>query len=142
MGKTYQSTTINASSDKVWSTIRNFHDLSWAPNVVTSVAVVGDFVGDQIGARRILNDAFHETLVELSEVERTIKYSIDDGPSPVSKDNVSNYIGTVQVRPITEGDGGTFVEWFSNWEGNGTDCHDFCHPIYVALLGDMKSSLE
>lgn len=141
MGKTYQSITLKAPADKVWSTIRNFHDLSWAPNVVTKVKTVGKLKGDQVGAKRVLNDAFHETLLELSDVSRSIKYSIDDGPSPVSKNDVSNYVGSVQVRPITESRGGTFVEWSSSWDGNDAACEDFCHPIYVALLSDMKKSL-
>jgi hypothetical protein len=29
----------------------------------------------------------------------TFSYSIDDGPSPVSKEEVSNYIGRVVVEP-------------------------------------------
>lgn len=35
MGQTYQSTVINAPAEKVWNAIRNFHDLSWAPNLIT-----------------------------------------------------------------------------------------------------------
>ena len=55
MGKTYQTTVINASIDKVWGKIRDFHDLTWAPNVVTSCVPVGDKKGDQVGAQRILS---------------------------------------------------------------------------------------
>ena len=37
MGTTHQEIEINAPVDTVWNAIRNFHDMSWAPNVVTSV---------------------------------------------------------------------------------------------------------
>ena len=141
MGKTYQSIVINAPADRVWKSIRNFHDLSWSPNVITGVDRVGDVPGDQIGAKRVLNGAFHETLKELNDEERTFAYSITDGPSPVSKADVNNYVGRVAVRPITEGSG-TFVEWSSSWDKNDQAAHEFCHTIYCALLGDMKQSLE
>ena len=81
----------------IGSTIRNFHDLGWAPNVVTSVDVVGDKKETAVGAGRVLNQSFHETLRELSEDDRTFSYSIDDGPSPVSKADVSNYLGFQKI---------------------------------------------
>jgi hypothetical protein len=60
----------------------------------------------------------------------------------ISKTAVSNYIGVVKVTPVTQGGGGTFVEWSSSWENNDDEGFEFCHPIYVALLDDMKKSLE
>jgi len=141
MGRTYQSIVINAPAERVWGTIRDFHDLGWAPNVVTRVDVVGGKKGNEVGARRVLNGAFHETLLEVKEEDRTFAYSIDDGPSPVSKAEVSNYVGRVSVRPVTEG-GGAFVEWSSAWQKNDQPTTEFCHGIYVALLADMKKSLE
>ena len=41
MGNTYQSTIINASPDSIWHAIKDFHDLSWAPNVVTKLTSSG-----------------------------------------------------------------------------------------------------
>ena len=139
MGQTQQSTTINRSPADVWAAIRNFHDMSWCPNVITDLQVVGDKPGDQPGAKRLLNTAIHETLHELDDADMTCRYSIDDGPSPISKDEVSNYFGVVSVKP--DGDG-SLVEWSSSWDGNDEAAHDFCHPIYMALLADMKASLE
>jgi hypothetical protein len=96
------------------------------------VDVVGDKKGTAVGAGRVLNQAFHETLRELSEEDRTFSYSIDDGPSPVSKAHVSSYVGRVSVNPITEG-GGTLVQWSSSWQKNDQPTAEFCHGIYVAL---------
>ena len=99
MGQTHQSTEISVPPEQVWHALRNFHDMSWAPNVITSLEVVGEIAGDQEGAGRILNGAFHETLLEVDDAERRVRYTIDDGPSPVSKTDVSNYVGQIQVSP-------------------------------------------
>ena len=125
----------------MWATVRDFHDLSWAPGVGEAVETVGDKVCDQVGAKRVLNGVFHETLVGLSDIQRTFRYTIDDGPSPASKDEVSDYVGCVQVRSITEG-GGSFVEWSSSWEAKDDAAVEFCHTIYVALLGQLKQALS
>lgn len=141
MGRTYQSIVINAPADQVWAVIGNFHDLSWAPGVVTQIEVVGSRNGGEVGAQRVLNDAFRETLREFDDDGRSFAYSLDDGPSPVSRADVSNYVARVSVRPVTVG-GGTFVEWSSAWERNDEATADFCHGVYAALLADMKKSLE
>ncbi len=139
MGSTFQEIEIAAPADKVWQTIRDFHDVSWAPNVVTSVDVVGDKSGDQKGAGRVLNGVFHETLRMLDDVSKTFTYSIDEGPGPLSGGQMRNYVGRVVVEHIA---GGTRVEWTSNWQENDEAIYEFCHPIYVALLNDLKASLE
>lgn len=141
MGKTFQSITINAPVDKVWDAISDFSDMSWSPNVVTDFKVVGNAGGKEIGAGRVLNNAFHETLISLDNGQRTFSYTIDDGPSPISKDDVKNYVGTVKVQPASDGNG-TLVEWSSKWESNDDAAYEFCHGIYLALLDDMKKSLE
>ena len=141
MGKTYQSITINAPVEKVWKAVRDFHDMSWCPNVITKLEKVGDKAGDEIGAGRMLNDAFRETLRVLDDSKMTFSYSIDDGPSPISKDDVKNYMGTVKLSSATDGEG-TLVEWSSQWEENDEAAQEFCHNIYLSLLDYMKKSLE
>ena len=88
MPTTNQSTVIDAPIADVWSRFSDFHDLSWAPNVMTQVDKVGSVDGGSPGAKRTLNNAFHETLLEINSDEYVLKYSIDDGPSPVSKEEV------------------------------------------------------
>ena len=140
MGETYQSIVISAAVDNVWQAISNFHDLSWAPNVITGVDVVGEAAGNEIGAGRVLNGVFKETLRSVDSEQRIFTYSIDEGPGPLAE-GVRNYMGKVAVRPSDDG-AGTFVEWTSTWEENDEAVHDFCHPIYLAFLDDMKLSLE
>lgn len=139
MGKCYNSTTVNATSETVWEILRNFHDMSWAQGVITKVEKVGEIDGSSPGAKRILNEAFHETLLSIDEERMHLTYSIDDGPGPVSKDAVQEYIGTIIVHPVTM-DGTAFVEWSSSYESPDNQAvGDFCNPIYHALLFALRS---
>ena len=139
MPETDQSIDIKAPISDVWAKLNNFHNFSWAPNVITSVDKVGDIDGAQVGAKRVLNNAFHETLVEIDNSNYSLKYSIDDGPSPVSKNDVSNYFGSIKLS--TSGDNAqTHVTWSSSWESKSEDAVDFCHGIYVALLKELAAS--
>ena len=135
----YNSIVINAPADKVWGKICNFHDLSWASGVIETCQAVGGIPATQIGARRVLNGVFHETLHAIDDLSRTVRYSIDDGPDAVSRDNVQGYIGEVRVFPVTENNT-SFVVWTSNWESSGSGVAEFCNPIYRALLSALKKS--
>ena len=140
MGECYVKIEINVSIDVVWVTINDFHDLSWAPDVVSSVTKVGDKSGSEIGAQRILNGVFHETLTALDPRSYAFSYSIDDGPGPVASDAVSDYKGTVK---LTATDRGCLVEWSSVFQSeNENEVADFCNPIYAALLGALKETLS
>lgn len=141
MPTTNQSIVVDAPIEDVWSRFINFHNLSWAPNVISNVEKVGDVDGGIPGAKRILNNAFHETLIEINSDEYFLRYSIDDGPSPVSKAEVDNYVGVVTLGPSAEGDG-TLVEWTSSWESRADDAVAFCHGIYVALLEELANSFN
>jgi hypothetical protein len=136
----YNSTMVNAPAEKVWSALRNFHNTSVFPNVVEHTDIVGDTPGTEIGAQRVLNRAFHETLKSLDDENRVLTYSIDDGPAATSKDNVSGYIGKLQVFAVTD-ENKSFVLWTSSWESSGNeDVAAFCDPIYQALLSDLKQT--
>ena len=135
MPSTKQSKVVNAPIDSVWKHFSDFHDVSWGAKVLASCEQVGDIAGTEIGAKRILNGAFHETLTEVDASGYSLKYSIDDGPSPVSKNDVSNYIGVIQLSLAAEG--GTLVQWDSYWDSDSEDAVEFCHGIYVALLNEL-----
>lgn len=135
----YNSVVINAPVEQVWKKLRNFHDLSWAAGVIERCEVVGDIPAMQIGAKRVLNSAFHETLHAIDDLSHVVRYSIDDGPDAVSKDNVQGYIGEVRVFSVSENDG-SFVVWTSSWESSSGGVAEFCNPIYHALLAALKKS--
>lgn len=133
MPQCYQSIVVKAPIEQVWDSLKNFHDMSWANNIIQSCTAVGSLNGTEVGAKRVLNDAFHETTLECNADDYRIRYSIDDGPSPVSPGEVQNYIGQIQLKPVTLS-GSTFVEWSSRWESTSDEARDFCHQIYIALL--------
>ena len=141
MPTTYQSIIVKAPIEKVWNTIKDFHDFSWAPDVIEKCEAVGDTPGTKVGAKRILNGVFHETQIEWDAEAHRIRYSIDDGPTPVSKNDVSDYIGHLHLLPVTASDP-TFVEWSSSWESPSEDAVEFCHNIYVALLSSLAKQFE
>jgi len=131
---------IQAQVSKVWETIRDFHDMSWAPGVITEVKKVGEKNGSEIGAQRILNDTFHETLIKLDSDGHTFSYTIDDGPDPVSSTSVQNYVGTVKLTPTGDK---SLVEWSASFDSaRDNEVEDFCNPIYQALLSALKETLS
>jgi carbon monoxide dehydrogenase subunit G len=139
MGKCENSIVIDQPVDKVWQAISDFHDMSWAKGVIEECKKVGDKGGSEVGAQRELNGVFHETLLSVDDAATTFTYQITDGPGPIAKDAVTNYVGKVVLR--REGEG-TLVEWTSTYE----QCDDaavaeLCNPIYVALLNAMKANV-
>ena len=140
MGSCYNKVEIAAPLQLVWKVLEDFHNMSWAPNVVTSVDKVGTIEGTKVGAKRILNDAFHETLIKHDPDNFCFAYSIDDGPGPVAKEAVNNYIGEVK---LSHPDRATIIEWRSTFESeNPNEVTEFCDPIYQALLADLKDTLS
>jgi hypothetical protein len=139
MGKCYNSTVLDTSIEKVWEVMKDFHKVSWGDGVITKIDIVGEVPGTEVGAKRILNEAFHETLLSVDVKNFSFTYSIDDGPGPVNKNSVSNYIGKVSLYPVTDS-GKTFVEWISTFESDSDSAvGDFCNPIYAGLLSSLKS---
>lgn len=139
MGQCYNSTVVDASIQQVWDTMSNFHEMGWASPVITKLDQIGEVSGDQVGAKRVLNDAFHETLISTDAAGFRFDYSIDDGPGPVAKDAVSDYTGSVRLHPVTD-TGQTLVVWTSTYVSDSDQAvGDFCNPIYQALLGALKS---
>ena len=138
MGKCVNSAVIPAPVDEVWKRIRNFHDMSWTPAIET-LERVGDARGDQVGAKRILNGAFHETLVGIDELERSFQYQITDGPSPLSKDELLYYHSEVKVLPVTD-ENASFVIWESRYESrDDTQIKQVCDAFYITFLAHLKA---
>lgn len=137
----YQSIVINAPVERVWDTVKDFHDFSWAVGVIHRCEAVGELSGTEIGAKRILNGVFYETLLECNPSVHRIRYSIDGGPSPVSAKEVKNYVGILQLHPISSNNA-TFAEWRSSWEAQSETAHDLCDLVYAALLRALAKRLE
>ena len=140
MPSCYQSKIINTPIETVWKTIKCFHNLEWASSVVTSCEKVGTIKGSQVGAKRVLNEVFEETLVHLDENKYTFSYSIDEGVTPVSSKEVSLYIGTVTLTEVTKTNE-TLIEWKSSWKSKTKDAEKFCHMLYVQMMEDLNTYL-
>jgi hypothetical protein len=140
MGCCRNSTVVKAPIEEVWAVLRNFHDFGWGQGVIETCEPVGSRRADQVGAQRLLNGTFAETLIELSDLERRLVYRITDGPgTPVSKETVRDFVGTIQARPVT-GDGTTFVEWISSFHSAQDQVvEEFCNPIYQGLLDGLQA---
>ncbi len=140
MGKCYKNIDIDAPIAAVWQKIANFHDMSWAEGVITSLDIQGQATGTEVGAKRLLNGAIHETLVSVDANNYTFSYAIDDGPGPLAQSVIDNYLGVVK---LSESSVGTLVEWSSSFtSANENEVTEFCDPIYVALLAALKTSLS
>ena len=137
----YNSIVIDAPVEKVWSAFQNFHDMSAFPNVVEKLDKVGDIPGTDIGAKRVLNGVFRETLTYFNEADKNLRYTIDDGPGPLEGEKCQGYVGEVRLYPVTENNG-TFVVWSSDWDAGGEEVAEFCSPVYHALLNDLKASMS
>lgn len=136
MPKVYNSIIVPASIEQVWSRISNFHDFSWAPSVITSCVKVGEGDGCSVGAKRLLNGVFLDTLIAYSIIEKRIMYSMDDGPSPTSSKEVHDYVGNLHLLPVTANNM-TFAEWSGSWESSNTDAVQFMNGVYRCLLNDL-----
>lgn len=138
MPKVYNSIVVPAPIEQVWSRIRDFHDFSWAPSVITSCERVGDGDGRSVGARRRLNGTLLDTLIAYSVIDRRMMYSLDEGPSPLSSGEISDYVGNLHLLPITM-DNTTFAEWSGMWEAENTEAVEYMNGVYRSLLADLAA---
>jgi uncharacterized protein YndB with AHSA1/START domain len=109
MANVFVSSVIAAPAAKVWQAVRNFNGLpEWTPFVATSQIEEGLPAG-QIGCIRNfkLKDGgvIRERLLALSDHEMSCTYSILESPM-----GVSNYIATLALAPVTDGNM-TYATW-------------------------------
>ena len=109
MPSTYASVLISASVVRVWDTVRDFNGLpSWHPFVKES-RIEGGARADQVGcirAFRLEDGGFiREKLLSLSDIDRSLTYSILESPM-----DLSDYTATLGLMPVTDANA-TFVEW-------------------------------
>mgnify|MGYP001827227115 FL=1 len=104
----HQPIKVAARAGQVWRTVRDFHDFSWS-TTIASCEAIGSKPGNVVGAQRLLNGAFADTLIEHNDGTYTMPYSIDYGPNPISAGDVREYIGHPKLRPITH-DNTTFAD--------------------------------
>ena len=114
MANVYTSSIIDAPAPRVWEAVRDFNALpAWHP-VVADSRIEGGAASDQVGCVRAfrLNDGgfIRERLLALSDYDYCCAYSILESPM-----GVENYVATLKLTPITDGDR-TFAEWSAEFE--------------------------
>lgn len=117
MAHVYYSKVIDLPPDAVWPTIRDFAALPvWFPFVETCV-LSADLAADQVGVVRTNTvnggKVIQEQLLELSDRDRRIVYSVISGDVPVI-----DYTATLTVYPVTE-DNRSFVAWSADFDVDG-----------------------
>jgi hypothetical protein len=142
--RVYNSIIVPAPIEQVWSRISDFHDFSWAPSLIASCEKVGSGGGSCVGAQRLLNGVFLDTLIAYSAIERRMMYSMDEGPSPVSSREIQGYVGDLHLLPVTAADA-TFAEWTGTWEGDGGEgggaaAVPYMNDVYRSLLADLATA--
>lgn len=114
MIKVYVSTVLDSPADVVWSVVRDFNGLpKWTPFVAAS-RIEQNQPADRVGCIRNfrLKDGgvIREQLLSLSDYDFQCTYSILESPMAVS-----NYVATLKLTPVTDGNR-TFAEWSAEFE--------------------------
>jgi len=114
MARAYASIILKAPVETVWSLVRDFNGLpKWAPAVARSKIEDG-LDADVVGCVRSFHtkDGRHvrERLLTLDDANYTFTYNFEKPAFPVK-----NYISTLRLYPVTEGDR-TFAEWEATFD--------------------------
>lgn len=114
MVKVYTSSVIDAPVERIWALIRDFNALpKWHPAIRDS-RIEQRHPPDKVGCIRNFNlrdgGNIREQLLALSDYDYACTYSILESPM-----GVSNYIATLKLTPITDGDR-TFAEWSAEFD--------------------------
>jgi hypothetical protein len=114
VARIFISSVVDAPADTVWNAIRDFNGLpSWHPAVAAS-EIEGGKPASEVGCVRALTlgdgGKVVETLLELSDVKRSVTYNIVESPL-----GVEGYVATLSVTPVTDGER-SYVQWTAEFE--------------------------
>jgi hypothetical protein len=126
--RVYISTVIDAAADTVWSRIRDFNALPiWHPAIADS-RIENNEPSDRVGCIRHFHTCdggmIRERLLALSDYDFTCIYEILESPM-----GVSNYVATLKLTPITDGNR-SFAEWSAEF-----DCDEGRERELTDLIG-------
>ena len=130
MAKSYYSTVFDAPAAKVWAIARDFNGLAtWFGGAVSVSEIEAGKSGEAVsGVRNFLfgDTRIREQLVGLSDMDCSYTYVFCD-PAPFP---VKNYLATLRVTPITDGNR-SFAEWSAEF-----DCDEGRERELTELIGN------
>ncbi len=144
MIKVYTSTVLDSPADVVWSIVRDFNALPrWTPFVADS-RIEQNLPSDRIGCVRNFRTkdggVIREQLLALSDYDFQCVYSILESPM-----GVENYIATLKLTPVTDGDR-TFAEWSAEFDpppGREQELADHVgQAVFQAAFTHLKQRLR
>ena len=114
MIRVYVSSVIDVPADTLWARIRDFNALpKWHP-VIKDSRIENSMASDQVGCIRYFHTTdgglIRERLLGLSDYDYTCVYEIVESPM-----GVSNYVATLKLTPVTDGDR-SFAEWSAEFD--------------------------
>jgi Polyketide cyclase / dehydrase and lipid transport len=132
MVKVYTSSVIDAPAEKVWVEVRDFNALPrWHPAIKDSY-IEHQLPSDKIGCIRNFTlkagGRIREQLLALSDFDYSLTYSILESPM-----GVENYIATLKLIPITDGDR-TFAEWTAEFDCAPARAKELARTIGQAIF--------
>jgi Polyketide cyclase / dehydrase and lipid transport len=136
------SIVINAPPEVTWGIVSDFNGLpGWQEGVAAS-EIEGGGDPNRIGVVRRLTTAdgatIRETLLELSDADRYLRYNAIEAPVPVRE-----YVGTLRVT--AEGEGRSRLEMTSSWENDPADEKQLVEMFNELLpqgLASAKKAIE
>lgn len=141
MIKVYTSSVVDSASEAVWAHIRDFNGLpKWHPKIAAS-RVESNWPSDRIGCVRNMQlkdgGTIREQLLALSDFDYQCTYSILESPM-----GVENYIATIKLTPVTDGNR-TFCEWWAEFDPppgrQAALAHDIGQGVFQVGFDALKS---
>jgi hypothetical protein len=113
------SLVVHAAPDAVWGFLRDFDATPHYVPPITASEILDGKRADQVGCERVLTldggGLVRETLVALSDLDRTLTYHLTEGPFPFT-----GYYSTIRVIPVEDG-AASFVEWSAVYDCESAD---------------------
>jgi ribosome-associated toxin RatA of RatAB toxin-antitoxin module len=137
MARSYYSTVIDQSADRIWDLVRDFGSYrQWIPNA--ECFIEDGKPGDQVGAiRNVSYDGLtiRQQLVAHSDVDRSYSYTAVD---PLRFPTVRNFVATQRIIPVVDGDR-ALVEWYVTFDCPAEEYDHWVERFKTLFAGWLES---
>ena len=145
MARAQYSIIVDRPTDAVWQIIRPFDHYAWA-GVPGETTIEDGKCSDQVSAVRRVDTGggriIRQKLLAHSDLERSYTYAFD-GPAPFP---VQNYVATIRVAAVGNGQHQAFVEWWATFDCAPEEydrwVNHFAKEGFAKWLAALKSFAE